>query len=278
MIIKDLLKNSPIEKHINQQLLLAILQKNRSFLISHDDYSLNDNELQRYQNAVKELQNGKPLAYILGVQAFWKHDFLVNEHTLIPRPDTEILIETVLNFIKNSLSKKEYLSILDLGTGTGCIAISLAFENPNAHVIAIDFSENALKIAEQNAKRAGVNVNFLCGSWFEPLQHLKNQQKFDIIVSNPPYIDPKDPHLTNLTYEPITALVAKNHGLADIEHIVSHTKNHLNPQGLLAIEHGYDQAKQVQSIVSNHHFNQIQTIKDYGDNDRVTCGIFDGNF
>lgn len=267
-MIKNLLKNTNIEKHIHEQLLLNILQKNRSFLISHDDYCLTDAENQRYQQAVAELRQGKPLAYIIGSQGFWKHEFLVNEHTLIPRPDTEILIETVLNYIQeNSLSN---LKILDLGTGTGCIAISLADEKPNTKVTAIDFSEQALNIAKQNAKRIGINnIQFLQSNWFDSI----DKQKFDIIVSNPPYIDKNDEHLANLTHEPITALVAENNGLADIEYIVKNAKYYLYKNGLLVIEHGYHQGEQVRTIFEKNGFVFIRTIKDYGGNDRVTLGI-----
>lgn len=271
-LLKTLLKNSDIDRQTNQQLLIHILQKNHSFLISHDDYELTDDELQSYQKSLDLLKNGKPLAYVLGYQGFWKHDFLVNENTLIPRPDTEILIETVLNYIQeNSLSN---LKILDLGTGTGCIAVSLAYEKPNTKVIAVDFSKNALEIAKKNAERIGVkNIQFLQSDWFDNI----DKQKFDIIVSNPPYIDKDDKHLANLTHEPITALVAENHGLADIETIVGQAKGYLNDTGLLAIEHGYDQAGKVQQIFTHHAFCQIKTVKDYGGNDRVTYG-FCSNF
>lgn len=267
-MIKNLLKNANIERHIHEQLLLFILNKNRSFLISHDDYCLNDDENQRYQQAVAELQQGKPLAYIIGSQGFWKHEFLVNEHTLIPRPDTEILIETVLNYTQeNSLSN---LKILDLGTGTGCIAITLAYEKPKATVIAVDFSKNALEIAQKNAKRIGINnIQFLQSDWFNNI----GEQKFDIIVSNPPYIDKNDKHLADLTHEPITALVAENNGLADIEHIVKNAKHYLYENGLLAIEHGYNQGEKVRTIFEKNDFIFVQTVKDYGGNDRVTLGL-----
>lgn len=273
MIIKDLLKNTGIDRSINEQLLQFILCKNRSFLISHDDYCLTLPQWQQYQQAVTAWQQGQPLAYIVGYQGFWKHDFLVNEHTLIPRPDTEILVETVSNLAKNSLSKINHqpLKILDLGTGSGCIAISLADELPHAHVTAVDISTDALAIARQNAERIGVsNIEFLHSHWFDQLP----PQKFDIIVSNPPYIDPSDPHLAGLTHEPITALTAENHGLADIEQIVRVGQGFLVPYGLLAVEHGYDQAEKVREIFDNNSFNQVATVKDFGGNDRVTYGFF----
>ncbi|ELA08258.1 N5-glutamine S-adenosyl-L-methionine-dependent methyltransferase [Moraxella macacae 0408225] len=274
MQIKTLLKNN-FDHHLNRQLLMHVLQKDRTFLISHDDYCLTDVELQNYQDGLNALKNGKPLAYIVGYQGFWKHDFLVNAHTLIPRPDTEILVQTVLNFIKTYT--KTYttdkdntpLKLLDLGTGTGCIGISLASELPNWQVVAVDFSDQALHIAKKNAKNIGTNnITFVTSDWFCALQ----EQKFDVIVANPPYIDPNDEHLQDLTAEPIRALVADNQGLADIETIVNQAKFYLHDQGLLAIEHGYNQGKQVQQIFQQNNFCGIKTVQDYGLNDRITLG------
>lgn len=272
-------ENSTVEKSIRQQLLLAILQKNTSFLISHSDYLLTQSQYDAYQTGLNKLKNGMPLAYVIGRQGFWRHEFLVNQHTLIPRPDTEVLVETILNLAekmdKNSLS--ENINLLDLGTGSGCIAISLAFEKPNWQITAVDFSQNALQIAQQNAVQIGVNhVKFLQGDWYQALTLTAEQtspQKFDIIVSNPPYIDRADAHLADLTDEPLTALVADNQGLADIEKIVQGSGVFLQPSGLLAIEHGYDQAQAVQSIFAQYGFTDITTVQDYGKNDRVTYGF-----
>lgn len=272
-------ENSTVEKSIRQQLLLAILQKNTSFLISHSDYLLTQSQYDAYQTGLNKLKNGMPLAYVIGRQGFWRHEFLVNQHTLIPRPDTEVLVETILNLAekmdKNSLS--ENINLLDLGTGSGCIAISLAFEKPNWQITAVDLSQNALQIAQQNAVQIGVNhVKFLQGDWYQALTLTAEQtspQKFDIIVSNPPYIDRADAHLADLTDEPLTALVADNQGLADIEKIVQGSGVFLQPSGLLAIEHGYDQAQAVQSIFAQYGFTDITTVQDYGKNDRVTYGF-----
>lgn len=260
--------------------LAESLGKTTSFLIAHDDYELSESELNHYQQGLVKLQKGVPLAYVTGHQPFWQGDFLVNEHTLIPRADTEILIETVLNFFQNSLSKNNLLqrnyTLLDVGTGSGCIAISLAMSLPSQHrqqnwqFTAVDISVEALKIAKQNAVRNGVTVEFLQGNWFSPFAA---KQKFDIIVSNPPYIDPQDPHLAALTAEPITALVADNHGLADIFYIIKTAKQHLVNGGLLALEHGYDQAEAVRDYFIQYGFDAVHTKKDYGGNDRVTSGI-----
>lgn len=261
---------SPIEKHYRKQLLCEYLRVSQSYLIAHAQTPVSKEVAVKFLHALDALAKGKPLAYILGKQYFWQHEFLVNEHTLIPRPDTEILIETIVSHYHNSLSKN--LSILDLGTGSGCIAITLADEFKQSQVTAIDISAEALTIAQSNANRIGVrNIKFLLGSWFEPLTN--STQKFDMIVSNPPYIDPNDAHLADLTDEPLTALIANDSGMADICHIVKQSSGYLNEHGLLAIEHGYDQGQQVRDFFQLNGFNAILTVKDYGGNDRVTYGI-----
>lgn len=262
---------SPVEKHSRKYLLCDYLGVEQSYLITHHQMAVSDEVATRYFQALAELASGRPLAYILGKQYFWQHEFLVNEHTLIPRPDTEILIDTVLTLYKNSLSKD--FNILDLGTGSGCIAITLADELKNSHVTAIDISAEALKVAADNAKRVGVNnIEFLLGSWFKPLGD--NNKKFDIIVSNPPYIDADDPHLAHLTDEPMTALVANDNGMADIQHIVEKATYCLKQNGLLAIEHGYDQGQKVRDVFASYGFDTITTVKDYGGNERITYGNY----
>lgn len=265
---------STVEKHIRKQLLSEYLHVGQTYLITHDSEMVTAAIATQYFAALEELMAGKPFAYVLGKQSFWQHEFLVNRHTLIPRPDTERLIEAVLNHYKNSLSKP--LDILDLGTGSGCIAITLADEFENSSVSAVDKSPEALKVAAQNAKRLGVNnIAFFEGSWYEPFMtaHADENNKFDIIVSNPPYIDPNDPHLAGLTDEPISALIADNKGMADICHIVKTAPQFLQPHGLLAIEHGYDQGEQVRDVFLSNGFDEVITVKDYGDNERVTLGV-----
>ena len=265
---------STVEKHIRKQLLGEYLHVGQTYLITHDSEMVTAAIATQYFAALDELIAGKPFAYVLGKQSFWQHEFLVNRHTLIPRPDTERLIEAVLNHYKNSLSKP--LDILDLGTGSGCIAITLAEEFKNSYVSAVDKSPEALKMAAQNAKRIGVsNIAFFEGSWYEPFTtaHGDESNKFDIIVSNPPYIDPNDPHLAGLTDEPISALIADNKGMADICHIVKTAPQFLQPHGLLAIEHGYDQGEQVRGVFLSNGFGDVITVKDYGDNERATLGV-----
>ncbi|BFM99523.1 peptide chain release factor N(5)-glutamine methyltransferase [Moraxella sp. K02] len=265
---------SAVEKHIRKQLLGEYLHVGQTYLITHESEMVTAEIVAQYFAALDELIAGKPLAYILGKQSFWQHEFLVNHHTLIPRPDTERLIEAVLNHHKNSLSKP--MNILDLGTGSGCIAITLAEEFKNSSVSAVDKSAEALKMAAQNANRIGVNnIAFFEGGWYEPFMttHADENNKFDIIVSNPPYIDPNDPHLAGLTDEPISALIADNKGMADICHIVKTAPQFLQPHGLLAIEHGYNQGEQVRGVFLSNGFDEVITVKDYGDNERVTLGV-----
>lgn len=264
---------SPVEKHIRKQLLGEYLHVGQTYLITHDSEMVTAEIATHYFAALDELIAGKPFAYVLGKQNFWQHEFLVNEHTLIPRPDTERLIEAVLNHHKNSLSKS--MNILDLGTGSGCIAITLADEFKNSSVKAVDKSPDALNVAIENAKRIGVsNIAFFEGSWYDPFMTAHaDENKFDIIVSNPPYIDPNDPHLAGLTDEPISALIADNKGMADICHIVKTAPQFLQPHGLLAIEHGYDQGEQVRGVFLSNGFDEVITVKDYGNNERVTLGV-----
>ncbi|WP_230659748.1 peptide chain release factor N(5)-glutamine methyltransferase [Psychrobacter sp. I-STPA10] len=279
--------------------LLFVIQKPNSFLFSNPDYQLTDDEYQNYQAGIEQMQAGTPLAYLLGYQEFWSLKFLVNEYTLIPRPDSEVLVEQVLAWIQqnqNSLSKNNQPStanptqykLLDLGTGTGCLAISLAYELDKMlpktwQVTAVDFCPNALNIAKQNAQLNNItNIQFMQSDWFAniPKPNQENNQennqkhdKFSVIISNPPYIDKADSHLTALTAEPITALVADNQGLADIEIIINHAPDYLQQGGLLAIEHGFEQDRAVRELLLNQGWQNIHTIKDYGGNERVTMAI-----
>lgn len=264
---------SPVEKSARQAWLGACLQVGFSYFITHADKPIADDIVTKYREGIAKLEQGVPLAYVIGRQGFWRHEFKVNQYTLIPRPDTETLVETVLNLAKNRFNLAHSLRLLDLGTGSGCIAISLAAEQPNWQVTATDFSTQALAVAQHNAQQIGTaNVEFYQGSWFQALPD--DMPKFDIIVSNPPYIDSDDEHLPALTAEPITALVAANHGLADIEVIVQGSRVRLNAQSLLAIEHGYDQGGAVQQIFRQYSFTDVTTLKDFGGNDRVTYGFF----
>lgn len=247
-------------------LLLHVTQKDRTFVRTWPDYKLMPWQEQHYQTLLGRLVNGEPLPYVLGEQAFWTLNLHVTPATLIPRPDTERVVEVALD----KIAGRHDLKILDLGTGSGAIGLALATENPTATVCAIDFSAPALVVAQRNAERHGLHhVQFLQGSWFEPLT---DDARFDVIVSNPPYIDPADPHLSGLTHEPITALTAADHGLADLRHIAEHAATYLNAGGWLLVEHGYDQGALVRAMFEQAGYSAVETFQDYGANDRVTVG------
>ncbi|WP_435978599.1 peptide chain release factor N(5)-glutamine methyltransferase [Psychrobacter sp. DM4] len=263
--------------------LLHVLDEPRSFLFTDEHYELTDTESVKFDTGITQMRQGMPLAYLIGHQEFWSLNFKVNAHTLIPRPDTEVLVEQVLQWIQ---TKTDNLTadlvvpkrLLDLGTGSGCIAISLAHElslmqdSKAWQVVAVDICKDALEVAQYNAISNQVpDVKFIQSSWYKALSN-NDAHLFDIIVSNPPYIDEQDEHLTSLIAEPISALTAPDSGLADITQIVKGAPKYLKAGGLLAIEHGYDQKDRVQDIFVQHGFESIQTIQDYGDNDRVTLG------
>lgn len=226
------------------------------------EQSLTEAQTQQYLAGLQRLEQGEPLAYVTGSQPFWTLDLKVTSDTLVPRPDTEILVDTVLN-----LELPEQCSMVDLGTGTGAIALALASERPRWQVLATDIYLPTLQVAQENAERHQLQqVRFACGAWFDAIP----SQKFDLIVSNPPYIDPEDVHLQQLGAEPQRALIAQQKGLADLKIIIEQAVNWLNPQGWVVLEHGYDQGAAVREIFSQAGFSQIRTVQDYGKNDRVT--------
>lgn len=279
--IKQLLaESSPVDRHTRQQWLLHCLNQPLGYLISHSDDTLSDKVLANYRAGLAQLAQDIPLAYVIGKQAFWRHEFLVNEHTLIPRPDSERLVETVLDVLnnpKNSLSKNhtnQPKQLLDLGTGSGCLAISLALELPDWHITAVDISTDALQVAQQNVTALQANnVTLRQGSWFASFAAMPSPPQFEVIISNPPYIAADDTHLAQLHAEPLRALVAADNGLADIAHIIEHSRAFLVAHGLLAFEHGYQQGGAVRKLLAEAGFDAIQTVRDYGGNERVTFGF-----
>ena len=245
-------------------LLEHIVAMNALELKLSPEQELTELQQQAYLKGLQRIEQGEPLAYITGSQPFWTLDLKVTHDTLVPRPDTEILVETVL---KLKLDQKA--NVVDLGTGTGAIALALACERPEWQITATDIFQPTLDVAQENAIRNGLTrVQFCCGVWFEALA----AQKFDVIVSNPPYIDAEDAHMQKLKSEPERALVADKQGIADIETIITQGKDWLKPNGWIVLEHGYDQGQAVRDIFEQQGFKQIQTIKDYGGNDRVSLG------
>lgn len=257
---------SKVIDHFEARLLLAFcLGVNRTYLITHDKEELSETILKRYEDCVQKRALGMPVPYICGTQEFYGRPFKVTPDVLIPRPDTETLID----FVLEQCPAKQKLSLLDLGTGSGCIAITLALENPFLAVTATDLSNGALRVAKQNAESLKAPVTFRQGSWFEALPI---GQHFDVIVSNPPYIHKDDIHLKNLQYEPLHALTDGSNGLSNIAHIIKSAPDYLNKNGLLAFEHGWDQGAAVQELFNQQHiWRNIRTLRDLGDNDRVTA-------
>jgi release factor glutamine methyltransferase len=252
-----------------QLLLQHLLNVNRAWLIAHENDALETNIYAVFEALLNRRLNGEPIAYILGAREFYGLNLKVTPDTLIPRPDTETLVEAALA----KILQNDNLKILDLGTGTGAIALAIAKHRPLAKLTAVDASENALKIAQENAQNLQiVNVQFMLSNWFDALIN----QRFDVIVSNPPYIEENDAHLTqgDLPWEPISALVAGQDGLDAIRQIIQTAPQYLNPHGWLMLEHGYNQATSVADLFKQAGFSEIETLKDLGGNERVTLGKF----
>lgn len=262
------------------ELLLAFrLRKNRAYLRAFSEDLLTTAQYRQLQNDLQQLHNGYPLAYIMGEQDFWDMTLKVSAATLIPRPDTETLIEVVQTLLAADFTG----GILDLGTGSGAIAIALSREFPHARISACDYSKEALQVAADNAQQwQRAPIHFFHANWFTPLENPVAKataqaltDKFTVIVANPPYIAADDEHLQALQCEPQQALVAADNGLADIRTIVAQAPNHLQPGGWLAVEHGYNQGRQVRNLFGDANASGIWqpavTYRDLGGNDRVTA-------
>ena len=248
-------------------LLGRALGVDRTWLIAHEHDSLMPKAVAYYEELLGRRLAGEPVAYILGEKEFYGRAFRVTPDVLIPRPETELLVDLALTRCRALASPK----VLDLGTGSGCIAITLALECPSARVAAVEESRAALAVASQNAEKNCVDVEFLQSHWFEALRG----RRFDIIVANPPYIALDDPHLLqgDVRHEPMGALVSENEGLADIRAIILQSKDHLFPGGTLLLEHGYDQATQVRSILSTAGYSVVRSWHDMAGTERVTGAI-----
>lgn len=255
-----------VDKLDAEVLLYTLLNKARTYLMAYPEKELTSEQSEDYSNWLARRIKGEPVAYIVGVREFWSLPIQTNNATLIPRADTEVLVEAVLDQFDAMP-----LAIADLGTGTGAIALALKSERPNWEVLGVDRIPEAIELARVNAEALGLNVRFEISSWCDSL----DDASLDIIVSNPPYIDEQDHHLNegDVRFEPKSALVAGDQGLADIKHISREAVSCLKPNGMLFFEHGWTQAEAVQRILSDAGFIQVRTVKDYGDNDRVTMGM-----
>jgi release factor glutamine methyltransferase len=249
-------------------LLGFVTGRTRSWLVAYDDSLLTPDQLDRLSVLLARREAGEPIAYLVGEREFWSLNLKVSPETLIPRPDTECLVEQGLALIDASDA-----DVLDLGTGTGAIALALASERPGWRVTGVDLQPGAVQLAQENALRLGLtNVVFEPGSWFNSLQG----KRYTLIVSNPPYIDACDPHLSqgDVRYEPRSALVAESSGLACLAIIIGGAGEHLHPGGWLAVEHGWRQGESVRALFSQAGFGRVETRKDYGGNERVSIGLW----
>ncbi|MGP7733402.1 peptide chain release factor N(5)-glutamine methyltransferase [Oceanimonas smirnovii] len=250
-------------------LLCHVLNKPRSFLLAWPEFEVSAGQKAELAELIRRRQQGEPVAHLTGQREFWSLMLEVSPDTLIPRPDTEVLVESALERLPEKPAR-----VVDLGTGTGAIALSIKCERPDDTVMAVEFNPQAAALARRNAERLDLDVEVRQGSWFEPLAGLT----FDMIVSNPPYIDAADPHLAqgDVRFEPLSALVADDQGLADIRHIASLAPAHLCAGGWLLVEHGWQQGEAVQSVFTDNGFEQVTTLRDYGGQDRVTLGQWPG--
>lgn len=247
-------------------LLGFVTSRPRTALLAFDETLLTPSQIERLTQLLARREQGEPVAYLTGEREFWSLPLSVSPVTLIPRPDSETLVELALAHLPAAPC-----AILDLGTGTGAIALALASERPDCQVTGIDLYADAVALAQHNAEKLAIsNVNFMQGSWFTPV----HGQKFDLIASNPPYIDHDDPHLCqgDVRFEPRSALVAAEQGLADLAAIVQQAANFLSATGWLLLEHGWQQGERVRALLSAAGFINIETRQDYGGNDRVTLG------
>lgn len=245
-------------------LLGFVLGQSRTYLYTWPERELSATQQSLLEELVARRASGTPVAYLVGEREFWSLPLQVNEHTLIPRPETELLVEQALARLPRSGRA------LDLGTGTGAIALALVSERPDAEIWAVDASLEALKVARANVERLGLPVQLVHSDWFAQV----SGQRFHLIVSNPPYIAEADPHLGqgDVRFEPLTALASGRDGLADIRQIVARAPAHLHPGGWLLFEHGYDQGAPVRELLTQAGFSGVETVQDYGGNDRVTLG------
>ncbi len=256
-----------------QLLLLQVLEKPRSYLYTWPERELDECQLQAFEALLERRKQGAPVAHILGSRDFWTLTLEVNPSTLIPRPETELLVELALDTLDaNDNRDVTPKRVADLGTGSGAIALALASERPGWRISAVEYSADACRLAERNRQRLALdNAQIVQGSWCAPLQG-----RFDLIVSNPPYIDPQDPHLQqgDVRFEPISALVADEQGLADIRTIAEQATGYLKAGGWLMFEHGYDQGIAVRQLLANLGYLCVQTYTDLNQQDRVTIGQY----
>ncbi len=266
---KKLVASGSETARLDAELLLChVLQKPRSFLFTWPDKTLDKGQQSLFCALIQRRSEGVPVAYLTGEKFFWNLQLTVNEHVLIPRPDTELMVELAL-----SRPVPDNGIVADLGTGTGAIALAMASQKPHWQVLAIDNSEQALHMAKANARRNHIHsVQFFLGNWCEPLAG----KQLHMIVTNPPYIREDDPHLKegDVRFEPLSALISGVDGLDDIRRIIQASASLLLPGGWLLIEHGYEQGKAVAQLLEAQGFSSVNTQKDLAGLERVTLGCY----
>lgn len=262
---EQLLKLTDSPRLDAEVLLAHSLHKTRTWLVTWSDKELSTTDIEQFDRLLQRRLAGEPIAHITGMREFWSLNLMVTADTLIPRPDTELMIEQILALYP----AEQNIKLVDLGTGSGAIALALASERPNWQIIATDQSSAALEIARQNARSLNIsNITFKHGSWFDAV----GGEVFDVIASNPPYIPRADPHLSqgDARFDPLSALASGDDGLDDIRTITAQAKNHLKPYGKLFIEHGYDQKAEILDIFTKNNFIEIHQINDMANNPRLT--------
>lgn len=252
---------------LDAELILAhVLQVSRTYLYTWSDRLLTAEQVMAASSLLALRQQGQPIAYLCGMREFWSLPLSVSSATLIPRPDTETLVEWAL-----TLPLPEHARVLDLGTGTGAIALALASERPQWHITAVDSQPEAVALALSNRNKLQLPIQVQLSDWFSAVTG-----SFDLIVSNPPYIDPLDPHLQqgDVRFEPHSALIAADHGMADLTHIIEQAPRFLHPDGWLLLEHGYQQAELVVAALQRQHFVDCRTQSDLAGQPRISGGCW----
>lgn len=257
-------------------LLCHCLNVDRTWLKTWPDHQLQDIEIAEFDQLFSRRLRGEPVAFIVGSQGFWSLDLCVSPHTLIPRPETELIVEQALQLALPAASQ-----VLDLGTGTGAIALALATERPDWDIIGVDVQTQAVELAEHNRQLHQLNnVSILQSDWFSALACAQPAHKFDLIVSNPPYIEAEDSHLLagDVRFEPASALLAGVDGLDDLRLIIGQSSGFLQQAGWLLVEHGYNQGAPVRDLFVAAGFQSVVTCADYNQLDRITLGCLPGSY
>ena len=268
MTVGELLAASTLPVRESRALLAHAIGAQREWLIAHPEATVGEEQRLVFISLAERRSRGEPMAYLLGTQEFYGRQFMVSPAVLIPRPETELLVDAALDVLRGVRAPR----ILDLGTGSGCVAVTLALERPDADITASDRSTAALAVARANAERLGARVAFIKSDWYTRVAG-----RFDAVVANPPYVAAGDPHLAALRDEPLTALTDHDDGLMHLRAIVAGTPAHLHTQGFLLVEHGFDQGAAVRLTFGAARFDDIRTLRDAAGLDRVCVGRITGN-